>query len=363
MRKVSGKIAIVSIVAAILLATAPFWGTPWGWRPSYGASYGDSVKGVVWIKEHALCHGDRIREGDNISYAWNGHFAMKRVWIISSDCGWIWVGGDNSDDGASSGSCEVGWIKLPGTSTASPSWPKPNPKTAPQEPVTANAVVVGFWAPFDRRSPFEKTTRFFSSPRDVVVAGKWLILKGKKLSRAYDRQDGKLVREIPGLVTRFDGKTADFLKPTKFTGDPQQGQINVKTGKMHLSALPQIAVPKPGQIDLRRSQISTTSKVKDPINAFDGDSKTMWGVGQNTDPEDSIMVQFPSPIWVHSISIDSTLAYGTTLTLTIRSRRGERTIQPGQAIDKQIDGFAITLRQHPVHQPLTGVVKEVEVYA
>jgi len=354
---------VISILAVLALVAAPYWGAPWGWQPSCGSSYGESVKGFVWIKEQTLRPGDKVEVGENVSYAWNGHYTMKRVWKVSADQAWIWVGGDNSGDGASSGSCEVGWIKLPGTNSTPPNWPMPNPKTVPHEPIVARGVVVGLWAPFDHRSTFEKQTRFFDRPQDIVEAGNRLILRGKEASRVYNRCTGELVREIPGYVTQCNGTMASFLQPTEYTGDSQQGQIDLETGRIQLLDLPRVIEPGIHQVDLRKAQITTTSRVKNPVNAFDGDSKTFWGVGWGSGQTDSIKVNLPESIKVHSIGIDCTLMYGTTLALAVQSRKGERAIQPGQVIDEVIDGFTITLRQHPVHQPVTGAIREVSIDA
>lgn len=357
--KVKKRTAVIVIAAAVAMAAAPFLGIPWGWWPSFGGSYADSVKGIVWVKERCLRPKEKVKVGDNISYVWCGQPAMKRVWKVSPDEGWIWVGGDNHGDGASSGSCEVGWIKLPGSSSKCPSYPQPNPKTAPSQSLVARSVVVGLFAPFDWRSNFEKTTRFFNRPEDVVVGGKWLILKGEKVSTVYDRATGNLVREIPGLVTRCDGKTVSLLRSTGYAGDPQEGWIDLVTGKVQFAALPQIASPKVGQIDLRQAEISTTSKAKNPVNVLDGNPRTFWGVGRGSALCETLTVKFTQPTKVKSIDVDYSLMYGTTLTLVVHDRKGERIVQPGQVVDEVIDRFTITLRQNLVSQPVTGTVREV----
>lgn len=360
-KKISGATASVVILVVIVLSASPFLGLPWGWRPSYGSSYGDSVKGIVWTKEHKLSPDDHVRVGQNVTFSWKGEGVVKRVKKLSPDGGWLWVSGDNTADGATLSSYEVGWLVLPCAQKPAPATDPLVVSIAPKVPVEAEGVISDFWAPFDRRSSFEKATRFFNRPEDVIVAGKWLILRGE-VSCVYDRQSGRLVWEVPGLAIQSDGLTLSFSKSTNFSGDPQMGLINLATGEIKLSALPQIAAPKAGQVDLRDARISTTSRIKNPVNVFDGDQKTFWGIGQGSGPLCSIRVDFPTPTKVHTILIDSTLMYGATLTVTVKSRKGERTIQPGQAIDEQVDGFTITLRQYPVHQPVTGAVREVEVY-
>ncbi|MCX6809805.1 MAG: hypothetical protein NTZ65_03615 [Candidatus Berkelbacteria bacterium] len=63
---------------------------------------------------------------------------MKRVW--EKEDGWVRVGGESAMDGGSTGSYEIGWLKLPG---ATPN-PPPSPST-PKPAIKVEQVVISAW--------------------------------------------------------------------------------------------------------------------------------------------------------------------------------------------------------------------------
>ena len=354
-------VMVVSVlVLAIALFSSPFWGAPWHWHPGYGASYGESLKGLAWIHETPVGQNTVIEVGDNITYRWGGKSAMKRVWNKSPDGKWVWVGGDNTADGASSGSCEVGWIKLHGTTSLPPSWPKPNPDTAPRDPIVVASVIDGFWSPFDRRSSFEKTTRFFTDPGKVIVADGWLVLTDKFRSNVYERKTGRLIRHIPGKVTRINGAVADFLKVSAYRCDPLPGRINLENGRIvALAPEPKVAAPKTGEADLRDASLSETSG-QNPAKIFDNNPATAWYIGAGCRRIESLTIGLPKPILVREIRVDSRLAYGTTLAVSVSLHGKAQPVDRDFTVNCKVDTIVLTLTQK-CRQPVTGQVREVDI--
>jgi len=353
--QLSTKTVVAVIGATVALIASPFAGKPWGWTPSYGGSYGDTVHSFVWVKEEKISSTTQVNVGDNVAYFHNGHGAMKRVWYTSPDHQWFWVMGDNlGGEGESGGSCEIGWICRLGATSQSPTWPEPNLEMAPERPITARAVIVDFWSPFDRRSEFEKKTRFFHDPDSYVVSGPILVLVGKSVSRAYDRDTGTLKWEIPGKVTQVQGQIAKFLKPSAFICDPIPGEFDLATGKATLAPEPKIADPK-----LRSAKLVETSG-QNPVKVFDDDPMTVWYIGDGCRRVETLTIRLPKPVTIKSVRVDGRYSYGTQLTVSASLNGKKLPVSSDFNVNRKVDTIVLTLIQR-CRQPVTGQVKEVDI--
>ena len=281
------------------------------------------------------------------------------MWDISLDGQWLWLGGDNLADGASSGSCEVGWVKLPGTTSKSPTWPRPNPETAPKTPLEIGGEVVGFWAPFDRRSEFEKKYRFFNDPDNYIIDGQYLVAKGQP-STVYRRSDGTVCWLIPGFATTVDAGRINFLRYGKYKADPREGSFDLLTGVAQIAPERTIKAPLLGEVDLRQAQFVESSG-QDPCKVADGDSKSSWVIGQGSKRSESLIVSFPKPVYVRQVRLQYRCMYGTTLEVFAKAKDGLHRCA-GQSIgnflvDRRVSSITLTMRQK-VRQPVTGAVFE-----
>ena len=349
---------IAALPAAVILS-AVFVPMIWGWYPSYGNSYGDTVHGLIWIKEEKVAPTTKVNTGDNITYYYDGRRVMKRVWYVSPNQEWFWVMGDNmGGEGESGGSCEVGWICRPGVTSQPPAWPEPNADTKPAKPLVIQARVVGLFSPFDRRSEFEKQIRFFHDPSSYLIGGPYLVLVSMSHSDVYERENGKLLYEIPGRVTQLQGQVAYFLKPSAFPCDPIPGQFNLVGGQIVLAAEPKVAAPKTGTIDLRKATLLESSG-QNPAKVLDGNPETAWTIGEGYRRTESLTIRLHQPTWVRAIRIDARLTYGTMLTMQTSLKNKERPVS-NLAVNHKIDEVKLTLTQR-ARQPVTGQVKEVEL--
>jgi len=355
------RTVIVAILTAIVIAAFPFWGVPLHWYPSFGGSYGGSVKGLAWVRENPASPSTAINVGDNVTYRWCGKAAMKRVWEVSPDGKWFWVGGDNQADGASSGSCEMGWIALPGATSAPPAWPKPNPETAPTQAIVVEGIVTGFWAPFDRRPEFEKQARFFNPPERCLVESDWLVIVGESRSDVYERTTGKLSWQVPGKVMQLKGSVASFMKATAFRADPLPATFDLAGGAIVATPAPLVAPPKSSEIDLRHATFVETSG-QNPAKVFDEDTKSAWRIGAGCRQIETLTIRLPKPVMVGSIRIDGQCMFGTKLTVSTSLNGKELPVGSDYKISRKVDTIVLTLTQR-VHQPVTGQIREVDVLA
>lgn|GEM_PF-7047493 len=347
---------VASVVAVVLvLIASPFAGKPWGWTPSYGGSYGETLHGLVWIKEEKVSPTTQLKVGDNVTYFY-GHGAMKRIWFVSPDQQWFWVMGDNSGkgEGESGGSCEIGWICRPGTTSQPPTNPAPNPETKPRTPVVVQAKVVDFFSPFDRRSGFEKRMRFFNDPRDIIVSGSMLIRKGEKISEVYDRETGILKWKIPGDVRQVQGRIAKFMKPSAFIRDPIPGEFDLVTGEVTLAPEPKIADPK-----LRVVKLTETSG-QNPVKVLDNNPSTAWYMREDCGKSETLTIKFPEPVMVKAVRVDGQYNYDTKLTVSVSLNGKKLAVSSGSvSVNCKIDTIELVFTQ-VVAQPI-GEVKEVYI--
>lgn len=197
--KLSTRTALVIILGFAFIAFTPFYGIPWGWYPSYGQSYGETMKGITWT--HQTTSFKTVSVGDNIVYHnTDGKDVIKRIRFMQK--GWVWVMGDNNGDGASTGSYYVGWLKLP--------WAKKSHgknrvclcqcELHPDyKHLSVLAVLDDFFSPFDRRPLREKRIAFNHipdtykySPDNKYVA----ILEDNERICVYDSSDNLLVEHV-----------------------------------------------------------------------------------------------------------------------------------------------------------------------
>ena len=168
-RKLGPWTIVVSILLAVTILFGPFTlGLLWHWSLSWGGSYGQTFRGPVWVHEATVTSAKQVEVGSNVTYTYvppgklKPRGAMKRIWQISPDGKWAWVGGDNHADGGSSGSYEVGWLALPGASGPPPS--RPTPIAVPTIPIRVKGVVDNVYAPLDKRSEVERFRAFHFDP-------------------------------------------------------------------------------------------------------------------------------------------------------------------------------------------------------
>lgn len=86
---------------------------------------------------------------------------MKRVIKLSPDGGWVWVMGDSTTDGTSSGSHEDGWLRLPWATRPAPD---------PSGRLNVDTVVDNYLSLGDSRSRFEKDLLFHYGPSSITLS-------------------------------------------------------------------------------------------------------------------------------------------------------------------------------------------------